>query len=247
MPSVNESVSFQTFRSEVQYLNQHLQAIDASLTNTCKYLAKYKPKTDLIPKALKLPDGKHDTLNHPVSEYLRIYNYTRSKNAEFSIIELYNAFSVYMRNILAEMYAHNPLQIVGKCKGGQSFTFIDIVKFSTMDKIQDEMINKVFRSLEDERSTVKLLDRILSHTDIQLNVDQKKKALMYLQMRHLFIHNNGNADALFVSEYETQITIRANGKLPTNFDTVNNAIQAVYSLIETIDKELIARSIVHGR
>ncbi len=100
MPVANESKSFQSFRSKIQYLKQHLQVIVPNLTNSSRMFAKYTPKNDKISKALGILHNKHHTLSHPVSEHIRIFNYTRSKNAEFSIIELYNAFSVYMKRIL---------------------------------------------------------------------------------------------------------------------------------------------------
>jgi hypothetical protein len=247
MPVANETKSFQTFRSEIQYLKQHLQVIDASLSNSGRWLSRYKPKTDKITKALGILPGKHDILNHPVSDYLRIFNYTRSKNAEFSVIELYNAFSVYMKSILTEMYKHNPLQIVGKATGNPNFTFVDLVKFGNYQKIEEEMITKVFRKLEDERSTTKLLEKILNHTDINLPDALRTNALMYLEMRHLFVHNNGKADEHFAKEYGDNLSIRVNNKLPTNFDTVSSAIQTVYNLIEFIDRELIAKNLVDKR
>ena len=246
MAVANESKSFQTFRSEIQYLKQHLQVIDASLTNSGRWLGKYKLKTDKITKALGTTDTKHDTLNHPVSDYLRIFNYTRSKNAEFSAIELYNAFSVYMKSILTEMYKCNPIHIVGKATGNPNFTYVDLVSFGNYQAIENEMINRVFRKLEDERSTTKLLDKILSHTSIQIPDELKKNSLMYLEMRHLFIHNNGKADEHFAQTYSV-LSVRANNKLPTNFDTVTNAIQTVYELIDFIDKQLIIKNLVSKR
>jgi hypothetical protein len=247
MANINESKSFQTFRSEIQYLKQHLEVIDACMSFSTFGLRKYKTKTDTITKALNIAVGKHDTLNHPVSEHVRIFNYTRAKNAEFSYIEIYNAFSVYMRSILGEMYLHNPLQIVGKATGNPSFNFVELVKLGGYEKIQKEMIDKVFRKLEDERSTVKLLDKVLSHTEIQIPIALKANALMYLEMRHLFIHNNGKADDVFVQAYGDSISIKANNKLPTNFDTLSVAIQTVYNLIDFIDKELIKKGLVTKR
>lgn len=247
MAPVNESISFQTFRSEVQYLKQHLQVIDASLSYTARYLGRYNEKADEISKALGDTNGKYDTLNHPVSENLRIFNYTRSKNAEFSIIELYNAFSVYMKSILTEMYKYNPLQIVGKATGNPNFTYVELVNFGSYDNIKTEMVNKVFRKLEDERSTTKLLDKIMCHTRIQIPDTLRTNALMYLEMRHLFIHNNGKADDHFTQTYGGIISIRVNNKLPTNFDTVNKAIQAVLDLIVFIDKELILKNFLDKR
>lgn len=198
MSATKETKSFQKFRSEIQYLKQHLQVIDASLTNSGRLLGVHKSKSDKITKVLGINAAKHDILNHPVSDYPRIFNYTRAKNSEFSIIELYSAFSMYMKSILAEMYKHNPLKIVGKASGNPNFSYVDLVKFGSYEKIEEEIIARVFRKLEDERSTTKLLEKILSHTEIKLPDALRINALMYLEMRHLFIHNDGKADEHFI-------------------------------------------------
>jgi hypothetical protein len=242
-----ETLAFQTFRSKVHYLKQHLQVIDASLTYSGLYLSTYSKKANKITNALNILPSNYDTLNHPVSDYLRILNYSKSKNYEFSIIELYNAFSVYMKSILGEMYKHNPLCVVGKATGNPNFSFLELIKLASYEKIEDEMINTVFRRLEDEKSTVKLLDKILKHTNIQLQDPLKTKALMYLEMRHLFIHNNGKADDNFSKTYKEYINITANSKLQRNFNTVNTAIQTVYELVETIDTELLLSKFVSKR
>lgn len=61
------------------------------------------------------------------------------------------------------------------------------------------------------------------------------------------MHNNGKADEHFAKEYGDNLSIRLNNKLPTNFDTVTNAIQTVYNLIDFIDKELITMNLVNKR
>lgn len=50
-----------------------------------------------------------------------------------------------MKSILTEMYRHNPLQIVGKATGNPNFTFVDLVNFGSYERIEDEMITKVFK------------------------------------------------------------------------------------------------------
>lgn len=80
MPS-QESKAFQKFRSKTDYLNQHLQVVDASLKNTTNWLSSYRIKTNPISEALGLPPLDYNHLKHPVRDYLRLFNYTRAKNA----------------------------------------------------------------------------------------------------------------------------------------------------------------------
>ena len=70
---------------------------------------------------------------------------------------------------------------------------------------------------------------------------------MYLQMRHLFIHNKGVADKLFVDEFDDLHNIKVGNKLPANFATINKAMTIVLELCDCIDKELINEDLVIKR
>jgi hypothetical protein len=140
-----------------------------------------------------------------------------------------------------------PKKIVGKAQGSSGLTFMEIVNLGSFESIQEEMINRIFRKLEDERSTTKLLDKILNHTNIVIEGNLKTNALMYLEMRHLFIHNSGKSDKPFTDSYGSKIQIKNDGKLPTNFEIITDGINAVSALVEKIDSFLISNDIVNRR
>jgi hypothetical protein len=244
--SFDESKSFQKFRSRVEYLNQHLQIIDASLLTTSRLLNKVEDKSDIISSSLNLDGEIYDLLNHPVNDKLRIINYSRSKNSEYAIIELYNAFSNYLKDLLIEFYQKDPEKIAGKA-AGQSLSFNDIVGLGSYENISQKIISVVFRKLENKRSTVKLLDGILSHTKIELDNNLKTKGLMYLEVRHLIIHSNCKADDEFKRKYDQLIQIKADGKVPMKFDIVNDAIESLINLAKSIDKTLINENFIAMR
>ena len=249
-PDFKETIALQKFRSRIQYIQQHLQIIDASLSKTGRFLMKYRPSTTNINLAMSVDSSTHDKLNHPTNTNGRIIGYSRGKNAEYSIIELYSCFTEYMKNILGEMYKKEPIKIVQKMADenkDNKLTFAEIVQLGDYSKISELMVSKVFRKLENERSTTLLLEKVLNYTKIKLDENFKKQSLMYLQMRHLFIHNKGIADKLFVEEFGDLVQIKVGNKLPTNFATINNAMKVVFSLCDSIDKELIKDNLVIKR
>jgi len=192
----------------------------------------------------------HDKLNHPTRTNGRIISYSRAKNAEYSIIELYSCFTEYMKNILGEMYKKEPIKIVQKIADenkDNKLTFAEIVNLGDYSKISELMVLKVFRRLENERSTTLLLEKVLNHTKIKLDENIKKQSLMYLQMRHLYVHNRGIVDKLFVDEFGELHQTKVGARLPSNFETINNAISIVLSLCDSIDKELIKENLVIKR
>lgn len=249
-PDFKETTALQKFRSRIQYIQQHLQIIDASLTKTGKFLGRYKPTTTSINLAMGEDGTTHDKLNHPTNTNGRIISYSRAKNAEYSIIELYSCFTEYMKNILGEMYKKEPIKIVQKIADenkDNKLTFAEIVQLGDYSKISELMVTKVFRKLENERSTTLLLEKVLNHTKIKLDDNTKRQSLMYLQMRHLFIHNKGVADKLFVDEFGDLHSVKVGNKLPANFATINNAMTIVLTLCDSIDKELIKENLVIKR
>lgn len=249
-PDFKETVALQKFRSRMEYIQQHLQIIDATLTKSSKFLSSYNPNTTNINIALGTDSVTHDKLNHPTRTNGRIISYSRGKNSEYSIIELYSCFTEYMKNILGEMYKKEPIKIVQKIADenkDNKLTFAEIVQLGDYSKISELMVSKVFRKLENERSTTLLLEKVLNHTKIQLDENVKRQSLMYLQMRHLYIHNKGVADKIFVDEFGDIIQIRVGNKLPSNFTTINNAISIVSTLCDAIDKELIKENLVIKR
>lgn len=126
-------------------------------------------------------------------------------------------------------------------------TFVELVNLGTLEKIQEKMIDKVFRKLENDKSTLSLLDNVLNHTDIVIPPDIKTTALMYLEMRHLFIHNQGKADERFEKQFGDKMKPRKTGKLPTDFMTVNTAIETILKLVTIIDQGLIANGNANAR
>lgn len=235
-----ESKSYQRFRSRVEYIHQHLQVLDAAVKTLSGEITSEKDKTKFITDVLNLDKKAYNKLAHPISQRDRIISYSRSKSAEYTILELFSSFTHYMRDITEEMYKKDPIMIVGKVNDGSSLTYVEIIKLGTFEKIGDKMVNELFRKFENERSTTKLVDKILNHTKITIPKTQKETALMYLEMRHLFIHNKGKADDKFIRTYGKKLKIRADGKLPTNFKTISTAIEKVRIFTKSIDDQLIS-------
>lgn len=205
----------------------------------------HHPQGGTILDALQVNSPRYDRLRHPVTHDARVFNFSRSRNIEHALISLYRYFSEYMHGILAEIYATNPLVVVGKAPG--SLQYPDIVKLGNYQAVADKMVSNVFRKLEDERSTVKLLDKILDHTGVNPDPNQKDVALMYLEMRHLFVHNHGKADEGFVARYGATTKLTVGQKLPTKFKAARDGIHAVDTLLRDIDTQLIATGFARTR
>lgn len=256
-PNFNESLSLQQFRSSVDFLQTHMPLIDASLVNSIRTLKNYDEKSDHLTAGLNVKPSKYNRLNHPVKQYPQIFRHTQKKNVEFAINKLFTFFTDYMKNITKEMYTKKPFFIIQKAvvnkkdedKENLQMTFAEILRLGSREHIHEEMVNRVFRSIEELRSTTKLLDRILNDTKINISKDMKRDALMYLEMRHLFIHNNGKADNKFATTYGKYFNpeVKANNLLPRKFETFNKALDKISKLVIHIDLELIRTEFLEER
>lgn len=239
-----ESKSHQRLRSRIQYLLTHLEIMDASIRVTIQNLKVGGDNGVLISKTIGVDCSRYKELDHPLTEVDRITNHSRSKNSESAIISAYTHFAEYLQGILTEMYEYNPLLVVGKAVGNHTLTFPEIVKLGDFAQLSSYMVSQVFRSLENERSTRRLLDRILANTGAKVAEKLVEDALSYLEMRHIFIHGAGIADELFVHQFGAKFSLNVGDKLPSDFVTSKATIEAVSKLCQAVDSELLKAGVL---
>lgn len=244
MPNV-ESISFQRFSGRYNSLQQHSQIICVSLNKLYNRLQPNRNNGKTITETLRLSADKYPKLNIPSTEYARVINFSKSENSDYCFLELYNLFSYYMRDILKEMYQLRPKSITEKCN--KTLTYSKLTEFSSIDELVDYMIDDIFKDLESVRSTSKLVKRIFSHTKIQIPQALSDEALMYLNIRHLIIHNNSKVDKEFFDKYKNKLQISLNGKVQTDYQSFQKALQVIYDYIKTIDQQLILKHFINAR
>ena len=239
-----ESKTHQRFRSRAEQLEMYLEAMDAAARITFNLLGQSGNAEKDIDEALPIKCDNYTRLNHPTSHRARIYNYCRSKNTHSAIVEIFGYFSEYMRDILKEIFATNPMHVVGKSNKMLNLTFADIAKFNSLQEVHRRMVEDVFRSIENERSTIKLIDRIISGTDANISAAEKDTAIPYLEFRHLIIHNNGKIDAEFERKYGAKFSVKVGDKVPSKFTVADEAIDKISEFLKKLDSEFLRLNLV---
>jgi hypothetical protein len=124
-------------------------------------------------------------------------------------------------------------------------SFDRILKLGDMESIKEEMAKIIFRRFENERSSKELLNKILSYSGISIDEDIKKDALLYLEVRHLIIHNASKADMDFLAlDTSNKVKLNQNNKFSLTFSLSKSAIYSVQTLCERIDTELVKVGLV---
>lgn len=112
-------------------------------------------------------------------------------------------------------------------------TWPDVVRLIT---------DSVFQSLEAEKSTLKLLEKV--STKLALGVDENllKAALPYLEVRHFLVHVDGKIPAQFKKDYP-QINIKG-GHIRLDYKFVSALRIAVKNLVKDYDEKVIAANLL---
>lgn len=236
--------SLQIFDDKIRVLKQHLQLSDLALTMANKACTKAKGNKKKIYETLGAKPNTHTQLNHPNEEIdiKRTFITSRNKLNEQAIVDLYGLFSLYIYSLVKELSHKDPKKILGLMsnKTESSLKYPEIIDLGSYDAIIDEMASRIYRSLEDERSTPKLLQRFINFTKMQIATDLKDDALLYLEIRHLIIHNSSKTDAKFIKmNKEDKVKIKKNNKIDLCYDLSNTAINKIFELCHKIDGELV--------
>jgi hypothetical protein len=215
--TAGHSRPFVQFRSRLRVTVQHMEVVNAALVETA---------------ARKTAVGK-------TSHHRTISNHAIVRNAEQGLQLLYSHFSEYARRILREMYDIRPLTIVDKAHG--SLRFHEIVNLGSYEAVCDHMVEHVFRTLEGQRSTRALVEKILDKTGVAISDPVMKGGLAYIEMRHLIVHNSSLVDDRFAGAYGAVFRVKAGDKLNSSLGLAKKAVRAIEALCLEIDRGLVAK------
>lgn len=245
--------SWQIFDGKVRNLKQHTQLLDLALAiskASCNSKRKFGKSEGTIGKDLGAKENSHLHLNHPndSNNVNRVFAFSRSKMNEQAIVDLYRIFSDYIVNILREIFSKNPSRLLSlvSSKEDKVMNFKEILEAGNFQSLKNQMSLKIYRTLERLQSTPRLLNKIIKVTEINVPKDVIDKALLYLEIRHLIIHNNSKADNKFKQMNKAGLVKinSVNNRIIIDYPLANAAITSVFVLCKIIDYELIAKGLV---
>lgn len=153
------------------------------------------------------------------------------------IKDLYEDFVEYLGTIVAHaaLKGVNPDRFVGDVKLDLKAT--DLLACRDWDGVVTFVSGQVFRKLEDERSTKSLIKKISSRLGLTLNSAKIDAAMVFLDTRHVLVHQDGKPDSDFIQSYPG-IKLEG-GKIRLDKDFADQALKDVVGLAHHIDVVLI--------
>lgn len=169
-------------------------------------------------------------------------NHLRQTVYSSYVKDIYEEVTQYLKTIL-EKAAENGFDS-GRLIGEHS-TKLDakaVLSAGTWPEVARLITDSVFQSLEAEKSTLKLLEKV--STKLALAVDENliKAALPYLEVRHFLVHVDGKIPAQFKKD-NPEIPIKA-GHIKLNYKFVSELRIAVKNLIKDYDEKVIAANLL---
>lgn len=171
-----------------------------------------------------------------------IVNHIRTTLYSSYVKDIYEEITHYLRTVLTQA-SKNGFNS-GRLIGEHSFK-IDakaVLELGDWNQVCQMVTESVFQSLEAEKSTLKLLEKMASK--LALNIDHQliEAALPYLEARHFLVHTDGKVTQEYINAYP-HIPIKY-GYVWLNFPFINGLRASVKALVADYDKEVIANNLL---
>lgn len=247
----NESKQWQRLEGKIRNLKQYLQVMDLSLTISNTQANKQKNNGKTIAETLGASLDTHGQLNPPnlQRDITRTFVSARKMLNEQAFVELHCLFSDYLANVITEIAHIDPKKLLGTLgtDDDRSIKFAELVTLGNYNSILNEMASRVFRKLENLRSSKEMLEQLCKITKIEINDQLKDEALLYIDVRHLIIHNDSVADENFKNRNSTGLVPLNKNKICLKYAVTDRAISTIEILCRSIDEALIAKGMLNIR
>ena len=235
------SKALQRFQDRVHAFSEDLELSDLLV----KQLKSLSDSDESICEALKgQPDGHerlHARRNTAASRGIISNHFRRTIQSAF-IKDLHEDFSEYLATSLgrAALTEIDPNRYTGEVK--IDIKASELLAAGSWEAVVSLISSKIFRALENEKSTRKLIQKISDRVGLQLDDAIMDAAMPYLDARHVLVHADGIADEAYKTAYPG---IDLSGdKLSINFSFVTQAKDAVNKLACHIDEQLLDKGLV---
>lgn len=235
------SKALQRFQDRIRSFSEDLELSDL-------LVGKLRSLADSDQSICEVLDGQPDRHEHlharrntTASRGIVGNHFRRTIQSAF-IKDLHEDFSEFLATSLgrAALTGIDPNRYTGDVK--IDIKASELLSAGSWKAVVSLISSKIFRALENERSTKKLITKISDRVGLNLDEAILNEAMPYLDARHLLVHTDGIADEIYKSAY-TDIELN-DDRIVVNFAFVSSAKNAVQKLATHIDTELIDKGLV---
>ena len=176
---------------------------------------------------------------------LQVIRHLKSTISASYIKDAYEEITIYLRGITTEAYENasvSPERIIGEHKVNMSA--VDILKGISDGTLAQTVIDNLFQTLENERSTIGLIKKTCTKLGITISNQIIENAVYYLEIRHKLVHTDGYADDEFRNSHPT-LRYTPENYIDLTYSTILSTKQALFNLVTAIDADAIAKGIIN--
>lgn len=237
-----KSKGYLRFHNRIDYFDIDLELIDMVILNQKDLADEQKIFKNITEK--KFPHLSNRKNTHGSRKI--ILEHLRTTVHISFIKEIYEEITEYIQYIVSCASKSDKLDIkrfIGNNK--IQLGADEVISAGNWNNITDKISNILFKQLESERSTMRLIQEI--NKKLNLDVDNKviEKALPYLEMRHSFVHQNGKVDKSFIKKYP-ELSYKKN-KIVLKRETLIIAKENIIKLAQAFDKKMIEYSLFSSK
>lgn len=171
-----------------------------------------------------------------------VINHLRSTLYSSYVKDIYEEVTHYLRTIL-EQASKNGFNS-GRLIGEHSFKMDakTVLELGNWNQVCQMVAESVFQSLEAEKSTLRLLEKMASK--LALNIDHQliDAVLPYLEARHFLVHTDGKVSQDFINTYP-HVQIK-DGYVVLNYAFIVSLRTTVMALVTEYDKGVINNNLL---
>jgi len=159
------------------------------------------------------------------------------------IKDLYEDASEYVASLLgsAARKGLDPGRLIGEHR--MSFEANELLALRDWDAVVQFISRSLFRKLESEQSTKKLLDALDKKLALKVDPTIVAAALPYLDIRHLLVHADGVADDTFIKAYPG-FGLKAGDAFTLDWKLVHEARTTITALVHHYDERALSAGVV---
>lgn len=235
------SKALQRFQDRLRSFSEDLELSDLLV----KQLRGLTDSDQSLCEALAGQPDRHERLharrNTAASRGIVSNHFRRTIQSAF-VKDLHEDFSDYLATSLgrAALTGIDPNRYTGEVK--IDIKASELLAAGSWEAVVSLISAKIFRALENEKSTRRLIKKISDRVGLALEDAILDAAMPYLDARHVLVHADGKPDEIYKASYP-DIEINED-KLVINYAFVASATTAVQSLASHIDGELLGKGLV---
>lgn len=172
-----------------------------------------------------------------------LINHLRQTLYSSYVKDVYEEATHYLRTIL-EKSAENGFdagRLIGEHSG--KFDAKAILAAGTWEAVARLITDSVFQTLESEKSTLKLFEKMSSKLALDIDEELIKKALPYLEVRHYLVHADGLLPKQFAKD-NPNISVDKKDHIQLDYKFICGLRESVRRLIKEFDEKIMGANLL---